>query len=127
PYMEQQAVHDIGLGMTGSALKTELTKQHAAALSVTICPSRRRAIVYPNVGGNGDANNTNPPPACAKTDYAANGGVSVQTFAGPGAGATEPALPSDWSIYNHTGLTHVISQVRPAHITDGLSGTYWVG
>jgi prepilin-type N-terminal cleavage/methylation domain-containing protein/prepilin-type processing-associated H-X9-DG protein len=128
PFMEQQAIHDIGLGLSGAALKTELTRQQSAVVSTMHCPSRRRPIALPHVSGYAFAWNTDTTTTCAKTDYGANGGASVQTYAGPqDANATEPTLPTDWSIFNHTGLTHVISQVRPAHIVDGLSGTYWVG
>jgi prepilin-type processing-associated H-X9-DG protein len=126
PFMEQQNVHDLGLGLTGAALKSALAKQHASPLAVMNCPSRRRSILYPPIGGTAFAHNTDNTTQCAKTDYAGNGGEVVQTHAGPGSDtATEPIEPS-W-IYNHTGVTHVISQVRPAHITDGLTSTYWAG
>jgi prepilin-type N-terminal cleavage/methylation domain-containing protein/prepilin-type processing-associated H-X9-DG protein len=128
PYMEQQTVHDLGVGLTGAALQTALAKQHTSALSVMNCPSRRRTMPYPPIGGTAFAWNTDNSTLCAKTDYGANGGESVQTWAGPqNANATEADLPTSWSIFNHTGLTHVISQVRPAHVLDGLSGTYWAG
>ena len=128
PYLEQQNIHDLGLGATGAALKTEISKQHASPVSTMNCPSRRRSIAYPPISGNAFAYNTDNNTLCAKTDYAANGGESVQVHGGPGdPNATEPVLPTSWSIYNHTGMTHVISQVRPAHVIDGLSSTYWAG
>jgi prepilin-type N-terminal cleavage/methylation domain-containing protein/prepilin-type processing-associated H-X9-DG protein len=128
PYLEQQNIYDLGLGKTGAALKTEISKQHASPLAVMNCPSRRPTMLYPPTGGNAFAYNTDNNTLCAKTDYGANGGETVQTHAGPeDANATEPVLPTGWSIYNHTGMTHVISQVRLAHVLDGLSNTYWVG
>src|SRR5690606_5907259 len=69
PFMEQQAIHDIGLGMTGATLKTELTKQQSAVVSQMNCPSRRRPVPYPHVGGTAFAWNTDTPTECAKTDY----------------------------------------------------------
>ncbi len=126
PYLEQQNIHDIGKGLTGSAKKTALTEQQSAVLPLFICPSRRPAQVYPSVSWYPAAHNTDfPTQGTAKTDYAANGGEVVQTYAGPGSGATKPNVPS-W-INNHTGPTHVISRVGMALIRDGASNTYWAG
>ena len=126
PYLEQQNVHDIGKGLTGAAKKTALRELQSAVVATFICPSRRRAQIYPSVGSFPSAHNTDfPTQGTAKTDYAANGGEVVQTYAGPGAGATEPTEPS-W-IYLHTGVTHLISRVTLAHVRDGASNTYWVG
>ena len=126
PFIEQTALHDIGLGMTGAALNTELVRVQQGVVSTFHCPSRRQPKLYPAIAGLADAHNTDfPTGGTAKTDYAANGGEQVQTFAGPGAGATEPTVPS-WA-YDHTGVTHVASEVRPAHVRDGQSGTYWAG
>jgi prepilin-type processing-associated H-X9-DG protein len=131
PYIEQPAVHDIGLGMTGAALKTELVKVQQGVVATFYCPSRRRAKLYPSVGGYPTAHNTDyPTGGTAKTDYAANGGKVVQVHGGPPAGTTEPPDPnsSEYSwVLNHTGVTHLISQVRSAHISDGESCTYWAG
>ncbi len=126
PYIEQGNVHDIGKGMTGAALKTELVKQHYAVVPMFHCPSKRRPQLYPALSGVADAYNTDfPTLGCAKTDYAANGGEVVQTYAGPGAGATQATIPP-WAT-GHTGITHVGSEVRDAHIRDGATNTYWVG
>lgn len=132
PFVEQQAVHDIGLGMTGAALKTELTRQQQSPLAVFICPSRRKARLYPSVSWYPEAYNTDyPTGGTAKTDYAGNGGEVVQTWGGPGPGTTTPPDPLTQSAYswvlNHTGVTHCVSEVKPAHIRDGESQTYWVG
>lgn len=128
PYMEQQNIYDLGLGATGTTLLAELSKQHASPLSTMNCPSRRMTKLYPPINGTAFAYNTDNSTMCAKTDYGVNGGESVQTHAGPeNANATEPVLPTSWSIYNHSGMSHVISQVRTAHVLDGLSNTYWAG
>jgi prepilin-type N-terminal cleavage/methylation domain-containing protein/prepilin-type processing-associated H-X9-DG protein len=126
PYMEQQNVHDIGLGLSGAALKTELTKLQSAVVKTFHCPTKRQAKVYPINGSNADAHNTDrPTQGTAKTDYAGNGGEYIQTFAGPSAGATEP-IEASW-VTNHTGVTHLISEVRDAHVLDGASNTYFAG
>lgn len=127
PYLEQQAVHDIGLGMEGTYLKAELVKLQSAVVAGFYCPTRRRPAPYP---GHDEAYNAAfPTNGYAKTDYAGNGGLSIQVNAGPPAGSSSPPDPNTpeyaW-VLNNTGLTHLISQVRPAHITDGLSSTYWV-
>ena len=126
PYIEQTALHDTGLGMSGAALKTELVKVQQGVVSVFHCPSRRRPKIYPAVSWYPEAYNTDyPTSGTAKTDYGANGGEVVQTYGGPGPGAAAPTIPS-WA-YNHTGVTHLGSQVRLAHIRDGATGTYWAG
>ncbi len=132
PFIEKQNVHDIGLGMTGAALKTELVKLQQATVSTFICPSRRRAKIYPAVGTTPDAYNTDfPSSGTAKTDYAGNGGEVIQTWAGPGAGTTTAPDPLTDPAYawvsNHTGVTHCLSEVQPAHVRDGESSTYWAG
>lgn len=132
PFIEQTAVHDIGLEMTGAALSTELVKVQQGVVSTFYCPSRRKAKLYPSVGSYPTARNTDyPTGGTAKTDYAGNGGEVVQTWGGPAAGTTQAPEPlSDpaygWTL-NHTGVTHCVSEVRPAHIRDGESSTYWAG
>ncbi len=126
PFIEQINLHSTGLGMTDPALKTELVKVQQGVVSTFHCPSRRQPKIYPSVSWYPEAYNTDfPTSGTAKTDYAANGGEVVQTYGGPGPGATAPTIPG-WA-YNHTGVTHVASEVRPAHVRDGESGTYWVG
>lgn len=121
-YIDQQNVRDIGKGLTGNAKKEALSQLKGTALEIFICPSRRRAKAYNTTEGSYNANNNH---GQAKTDYAGNGGEYVQTYAGPGPGASEPNVPN-W-VHNHTGITHVVSQVRPAHIRDGESNTFWGG
>ena len=132
PFIEQTTLHDVGLGMTGAALSTELVKVQQGVVSTFYCPSRRRPTLYPSVGTLPSANNTDfPTSGTAKTDYAANGGEVVQTEGGPGAGTTQVPDPLNepyWSwVLNHTGVTHALSEVRTAHIRDGESSTYWAG
>lgn len=132
PFIEKQNEHDIGLGMTGAALKTELVKLQQATVSTFLCPSRRRSKIYPSVSWYPEAHNTDfPTSGTAKTDYAGNGGENIQTWGGPPAGTTVAPNPLSDSAYawvmNHTGVTHALSEVQPAHIRDGESGTYWAG
>ena len=93
-------------------------------ISFFVCPSRREVRLYPRPRSQLYFNGR-PVGEAGVIDYAANGGEVVQTYAGPGAGATEPTEPS-W-IYNHTGPTHLISRVGLALIRDGTTNTYWAG
>ena len=75
PFIEQQAVHDMGLGVTSPSQRCPLIGQAAQKLvSVFWCPTRRTAALYP----------PSPTPTCnsggvewaGRTDYAANAGTN---------------------------------------------------
>jgi prepilin-type N-terminal cleavage/methylation domain-containing protein len=126
PYMEMQNVHQIGRGMAPAQKKTALAEQKASPIAAMICPTRRQAIVYPMVEG---SINASPGIGLAKTDYAGNGGSIVVT----GNATTEPDCPQKYpactfrAVPSSNGVTGERSEVKPAHIRDGLSNTYLVG
>jgi len=125
PYMEQETIHNIGAGLPDAQKRVALKSLKEQVVPGMICPSRRAVKAYPAVEG---SINSDPASVHAKTDYAANGGEYVQTFYGPGSiqeGDTTYQWPS-W-IDNHSGMTHLRSNVRTAHVRDGLSCTYMVG
>jgi prepilin-type N-terminal cleavage/methylation domain-containing protein len=85
PYIDQQAFHDMGMGLPFSA--PEKHKANYSRLSTPVemfyCPSRRKALAYPwnlwpgNAGGQMPVTNANPgmrPTAVGRSDYAINGG-----------------------------------------------------
>src|SRR5262245_57451163 len=47
PFIEQQAIRDIGRGATGAAAKAATAKRVQSPFEGMTCPSRRRANVYP--------------------------------------------------------------------------------
>ena len=110
-------------------------QQVSYAVSTFICPSRRKNIKYPL----GEATkNAGKPPQAAKTDYAANGGtISTEEGLGTDVGCLQ-SFPKctwkgnykatcTWLKDNYDGVSGLLSQTRPAHITDGLSRTFFVG
>lgn len=139
PYIEQQAVAQIGKGLpANSQEKRDLLAQvNSTPVAVFYCPSRRVPIT--TFGGNEGLRNMSPPPAdfFSKTDYAANGGcffpddIGIQLEPGPEIGCldTYPTC-SGWGAYeNRSKIKQLNGAVVPRfpvqlrRITDGTSNT----
>lgn len=134
PYLEQDDLHELGGGTSGSAADQQYARRVSTPLSVFMCPSRRpcraRPIAdkYPYVRA--------PKPfgavsVVARGDYAINGGSShVLSFAGP-----TDLVEGDTDVYwrNHTdvsefsGICHLRISASLPSIFDGMSKTYLVG
>jgi hypothetical protein len=129
PYVEQQNVHDMGMGTTEATRKA----QQALAVGVPIpffnCPTRRPCRPRPFVHSQ-DFKNINDPPKVQRTDYAINAGDG-----GPDTdGANEHAGPgniTDASAFtaftSQNGIVAIMSETKSGHIKDGLSNTYLIG
>ena len=120
PFIEQQAVHDVGLGQSDSIRRALWQEQVTKPLATVNCPSRRPLGSYGLGQYSGASNiywqNIEKPSSLAKTDYAAN------------AGNTQTAWGCDKAIFGgHTGISYAYSKVTIADITDGTSNTYAVG
>jgi prepilin-type N-terminal cleavage/methylation domain-containing protein/prepilin-type processing-associated H-X9-DG protein len=86
PYIEQQAMHDMGIGSGGGtganntdAKSVANMQRLAIPLGILYCPTRRQVKVYPwtSSGGAGtNLRNAGPgkPTVVVRTDYAGNGG-----------------------------------------------------
>ena len=81
PYMEQQALHDLGIDQgtytNSNPLRPAFAQRASTPLATYICPTRRRVVAYPFIWSGGGANfyNTNPEPASlGRSDYAGSGG-----------------------------------------------------
>jgi prepilin-type N-terminal cleavage/methylation domain-containing protein/prepilin-type processing-associated H-X9-DG protein len=80
PFIEQQALHDMGAGLAGPADQRGSPKCNAQLLQIAVplgilyCPTRRPAIVYPYNYPQYGLANAGTPTLCARTDYASNGG-----------------------------------------------------
>jgi len=118
PYIEQDAVRNVGQGKSASEKRTLWTTHCATPIATLFCPSRRR----PGPGGVGAYANTNHwrnidlPKQLAHNDYAVNAGDSVTRHFG---------MPADYA--DHTGISYLGSEVTMADVKDGSSNTYLVG
>ena len=143
PFMEQQALHDMGTGYSNSstqaAAMVEAGKRASTVISNLYCPSRRTAMAYPITFGGPDWSNITLASGSrvGKCDYAANCGDVCSNLscdsAGPSTIATGDTWPeSVWAyLYNGgataTGVVYLHSKVTMADIKDGTSNTYLVG
>jgi type II secretory pathway pseudopilin PulG len=109
PFIEQQPVHDLGIGLAPSANAALLGKAAQTTISVFACPTRRTAVLVPLANGwTSNASNPAspaPPSVAARTDYAANSGTnpndSSLTF--PPIGTNTNGNPAGVSVPGLTG------------------------
>jgi prepilin-type N-terminal cleavage/methylation domain-containing protein/prepilin-type processing-associated H-X9-DG protein len=133
PYIEQQTLHDLGLG-GNMARRTQTARTPLAGFH---CPTRRRALVYPFVHSNVLVNLSSPPTVIARSDYAGCAGdFSDFVCYGPSSLAEGDSLtdlqwqqspPYYGTTANMTGVFYGRSMCRMRDITDGASATYLVG
>ena len=135
PYIEQQSLHDMGLGGTNAEVSDVNVVRIATPLSVFACPSRRPPLVL--TGGCQPQHNCSGYKGHCSTCYAANAGecdmyliTPVQNYALPasyadGDGQTSFTWNTSWGRFN--GIVIVHSAVKMADITDGTSNTILLG
>ena len=153
PYIEQQPLHDLGVGNDPNKLALNLQRM-MSPLEVLNCPSRRTAKVYPYVSGYGGGCkniSVSPPTVVARSDYAGNGGdvYTSPSTGGPkwpsfnnaegGPSQYSDAVDASGNITDNaratfagvaqkaTGIMFCGSLVKPADVTDGTSNTYLIG
>jgi prepilin-type N-terminal cleavage/methylation domain-containing protein/prepilin-type processing-associated H-X9-DG protein len=122
PYIEQTDLHDMGLGLTGDALKHQNRLRAEAPITTFACPSRRPACLVPTAGpwavpGNVEVVAVNHH---TNSDYAANLGTiptAVDVY--------NPTDPGNYAKFS--GISFIKSQVTITMITDGTSNTYLLG
>jgi prepilin-type processing-associated H-X9-DG protein len=153
PYIEETAVHDLGKGtpLAASAPLTAAAIQRLQTpLAEFICPSRRRAQLFPGYFAGDTSIQTQMKPLAltglAKSDYAASSGDSVNisgdNFYHPASYAA--IIPSNWQrtdvcrttgnfsvdayiTFCQTGIMYFRSETKVQQIQDGTSKTYLVG
>ncbi|MDY0169805.1 MAG: DUF1559 domain-containing protein [Thermoguttaceae bacterium] len=130
PYMEQEALHQLGVGKSEAEKKAAVKIVSETPLSFYHCPSRRRAMAYPNPNSV-TYNNSDVPNVFGRLDYAASSGdqyYGTGIDAGPGTlsqGDTSYSWAACATVSN--GISFVRSEVAMAQVRDGSSNTYMVG
>ncbi|MEX2139910.1 MAG: DUF1559 domain-containing protein [Pirellulales bacterium] len=152
PYMEEQALHDLGKGLAEGSTpkKTFATQAIQTPLAWATCPSRRAVDTFPvtwsGICPNPGINSQGPLPGCvaARSDYSANcGGAGVgatvsrrnETFGGgPGSyaaannhGWPDTRCPTAGANLAQCGISFGRSLVKLKDVKDGVSKTYVVG
>jgi hypothetical protein len=130
-FMESGNIHDMGKGQPDAAKRAAMAQRDATPIGTFNCPSRRLPIPYPN-----DLNFTSRngvfSAVHARTDYAGNAGTmrDVESLCGGGPDSIEQLETGRIRMPIHscfTGVSHCVSEIRLAEVSDGLSKTYAVG
>jgi len=135
PYIEQEELHDLGIG---SGITTGAIQRMGTPVATLNCPSRRGIELCPNPHGMGfyfkDSGWTLLPPLVGKTDYAGNAGTTKDGTGMDGGPGTltdgDARTVAAWTGVAHamdTGIMFTHSAVARANITDGASNTYLMG
>jgi prepilin-type N-terminal cleavage/methylation domain-containing protein len=134
PYIEQDALSQLGRGSTGEEADTAYTQRLESPLALFNCPSRRRNTPWPIDDGSPQVRSPLPcgkPTVVARSDYAMNAGSShLLSFGGPDSMplGNDPAY---WrgtpNVSKFTGISHLRRAIAIRQIVDGTSNTYLVG
>ncbi len=134
PYIEQQALHDIGAGLDYNAKKTAYLQRETTPLATVSCPSRRSPGTVPNGWvvfsgwGTFPVINMNIPDQLSRSDYAINEGDRSEAESWSFPSSYTAAATFSWDdTSSATGVSFPRSEIRMADITDGVSNTYLVG
>lgn len=140
PYLEQEELHNLGLGLPEADRPKAAAQLYGVALPVFTCTSRRLArpqpFVFTRKMMNADMNELQRLNQCGRSDYAGNIGNALpkKNFAlGPSSyeegdrwdNGQDPK--SSWVASENYGIIYQRSEVTPAMITDGLSHTFVLG
>ncbi len=139
PFIEQQALHDLGAGASGSVKTLAMRQLVQTPLTVFNCPTRRGTALTPFPYPGNYWLNLIMPDQLFHNDYAVNFGDTVSSascFRGPSTIAEGNSWsPAVWQATWQTncsdsgcsGISFVKSEIMVAQITDGLSSTYLLG
>jgi len=135
-FIEEQALHDLGAGLNGSARENAYIELIGTPLAGMNCPSRRGPLPYANPWGWTLKNVKLSVPVTeqGKGDYAVNTGDYwdyVQVY--PNGGGPPSYRHGESKLYpwpdfsNHNGICHPLSKITFKKITDGTTHTLMVG
>jgi prepilin-type N-terminal cleavage/methylation domain-containing protein len=133
PYMELQALHDLGMGQGTLAKRSLLRQVIETPVAAYICPSRRKVMAYPNVRS-ATFFGVLPPTCLGQSDYSACIGDSKRDIRNDyphnyAEGDSWPWLTCQ-ALANPNDVFGVVwahSKCRFADIMDGASNTYMMG
>lgn len=138
PFVEEQAMFDLGRGLTGEAFRKAGELRISTPMSLYYCPSRRATAPYPWGSGSTamlprehyTTATGEPVSRVAKLDYAANLGDAPNTCC-PGEQEPDLELARDphyeWPKLEYDGISFAHSKVTGQMVSDGTSKTYLVG
>ena len=131
PFIEQEALHQMGAGETFDQKKATNLTRVRTPLPTLNCPSRRRAMAFSHVDQAqvtwGPYHNCDWPSVVARNDYAFNGGDHKGPGANPSSyhhGETTFNWPAE---EQYNGISHPRATIMMAHVRDGASNTYLAG
>jgi prepilin-type N-terminal cleavage/methylation domain-containing protein len=153
PYMEEQALHDLGKGLAEAAKRPLHRQRTQTPLAWLTCPTRRAVDVFPvtwsGIATNPGINIAPPLNFAARSDYCANASDigNNEHFGGPGSYAAGDAGSGFWppsytqctgamytaagvptgNLTRLCGVSYERSQVRIKDCPDGLSKLYLAG
>lgn len=140
PFAGFDEVHDIGHGLAGDERTKALSEMCRNAVPLFACPSRERAdrpIPVSHLNEKPEKyKNYNPLDVVGKSDYAGCAGdlytKDAEKNVGPGSYALADQGDLDRAPFwidrsKMTGVFYQASVVRRSDVTDGVSGTYFVG
>jgi len=126
PYLEQQAVHDLGMGKDANAKLEMATRMQETVVPGLNCPTRRPSEQFQRQPDRFVYNCASQPETEARSDYAINAGdLRIVMGEGPRSYDDKDYKWPDMS--KMTGVSYLRSKVRSADIKDGASNTYLVG
>ena len=138
PFMEQEALHDLGAGGSAAVKKAAAEQLLKTPLAAMNCPSRRPSVPYPQRPDTVDSSRPYNPgfdgqrcdtlTVVAKSDYAGNSGNMVWSYSVEGPPTLAAAKTFTWlspSYCNGIFFAHAVYKL--IDITDGTSHTYLVG
>jgi prepilin-type N-terminal cleavage/methylation domain-containing protein len=144
PFIEHQALHDMGQGLTGEPRKAALRQRDATPVSITNCPSRRSGGPYPyphngpaltGDGQGGVFSYTYT--SAARSDYAVSVGDETDYDRTEGSRCRK-IKPTNYiqesypvgfppSLQQFSGVSFCGKAIKSKSVTDGLSNTIALG